>query len=128
MYLQDYKTYLDLELYSDVGSNADSKEHGCCFNLEPFIAAFGGYRDTACHHRKKISAVLFNVFINCLNEEIKYTVSFLILSSEELWTPSKVGTFMGRCRCARELGSHQPYEIFNKSYCQILSLGWGSPG
>lgn len=73
MYLQDYKTYLDLELYSDVGSNADSKEHGCCFNLEPFIAAFGGYRDTACHHRKKISAVLFNVFINCLNEEIKYT-------------------------------------------------------
>lgn len=66
MHLQDYKMYL--EFSNDVGSNADFKECGCCFNLESFIAALGGYRDAACHCRKKISAVLFNVFTNCLDE------------------------------------------------------------
>lgn len=77
MNLQDYKTYL--EFSNDVGSNADSKECGCCFKLESFLAALGGYRDTACHCGKKISTVLFNAFINCHDEEIKCTVSFLMI-------------------------------------------------
>lgn len=79
MHLQDYKMYL--EFSSDVGSNADSKERGCCFNLESFIATLGGYRDAACHCRRKISAVLFDVFINCLDKQIKCIVSFLMILS-----------------------------------------------
>lgn len=70
-----------LEFSSDVGSNPDSKECGCHFKLESFLASLEGYRDAACHVRKKISAVLFNVFINCLDEEIKCTASFVMILS-----------------------------------------------
>ena len=58
------------------------KNVGAVSALSPSLQRLGaGYRDAGCYHRKKISAVLFNVFINCLDEGIKCTESFLRILS-----------------------------------------------